>query len=67
MPAPSESEIVTILTNVARREGLIQPPAPLLERIAVKSERNLRRALLMLETARVIQYVAFYRSTSAYT
>ncbi|CAH8516011.1 unnamed protein product [Schistosoma turkestanicum] len=49
--APSVDEIVEILKNTARREGHSMP-AELAKRIAVASERNLRRALLYAEVAR---------------
>ncbi|XP_017108863.2 replication factor C subunit 3 [Drosophila bipectinata] len=50
--APSEPDIVSILQNTCKREGLALPPE-LAKRIVDKSERNLRRALLMLEAAKV--------------
>lgn len=52
VPSPSEQEAKAVLLEVAQREGLAVPPDALLERIAKLSQRNLRRALLMLETAR---------------
>ncbi|KAL7300942.1 replication factor C subunit 3 [Trichogramma pretiosum] len=54
VPAPTIEEIKTILTKVAKKEGH-DLPNELAERIATTSERNLRRALLMLETCRVEQ------------
>ncbi|CAB0041263.1 unnamed protein product [Trichogramma brassicae] len=54
VPAPTIEEIKTILTKVAKKEGH-DLPDELAERIATTSERNLRRALLMLETCRVEQ------------
>lgn len=45
-------KICTILQGVCAQEGLTYC-APLGQEIALKSERNLRRALLMLETCRV--------------
>lgn len=53
--APKVDEIVTILNNVCRRESLTVPEE-LARRIAEKSERNLRRAILMLEACKVQQY-----------
>mmetsp|Transcript_16511 Transcript_16511/g.20229 ORF Transcript_16511/g.20229 Transcript_16511/m.20229 type:complete len:202 (-) Transcript_16511:245-850(-) len=47
--APKESEIVTILNHVASLEHLFLPPK-LAARIAKLSQRNIRRALLSLET-----------------
>nr|CAX70206.1 Replication factor C 38kD subunit [Schistosoma japonicum] len=49
--APSTDEIVEILKNTARREGHTMP-TELAKRIAIASERNLRRALLYAEVAR---------------
>ncbi|KAJ1924808.1 Replication factor C (RF-C) subunit [Tieghemiomyces parasiticus] len=53
--APTEAEISEALQLVAKREGL-RLPQSLAGRIAVAADRNLRRAVLMLETARVQQY-----------
>lgn len=47
--APSHQEIVRVISFVAHKEK-IQVPDVLARRIAVQSQRNLRRALLMLET-----------------
>lgn len=49
-------QICQILHNVCKKEGL-SLPAELSKRIAEKSNRNLRRALLMCEACRVQQYV----------
>ncbi|ESO93767.1 hypothetical protein LOTGIDRAFT_182182 [Lottia gigantea] len=53
--APSEEEIAQILQNVCKKEGCTLP-AELAKRIANKSNRNLRRALLMCEACKVQQY-----------
>ncbi|KAJ1952040.1 Replication factor C (RF-C) subunit, partial [Dispira parvispora] len=53
--APTDEEIIQVLNSVAKKENLQLPPA-LAERITKASERNLRRAVLMLETCRVQQY-----------
>jgi replication factor C subunit 3/5 len=53
--APTETEIVTILQSLAKKENLVLQPE-LASRIANKSERNLRRAILMLEACKVHQY-----------
>jgi replication factor C subunit 3/5 len=53
--APTLPEIVTVITGVAKREGC-NLPAPLANRIAEKSSRNLRRAILMVEACKVAQY-----------
>lgn len=49
--APSVEVIVDILRNTARREGQ-NMPVELAKRIALASERNLRRALLYAEVAK---------------
>lgn len=51
--APSVEEVVTVLQNVAHKEH-IKLPDPLANRIAVASGRNLRRAVLMFEAAKVL-------------
>jgi len=53
--APEEKDIINILNQVANKEG-IKLPQKFAATISRKSNRNLRRALLMLETARVQQY-----------
>ncbi|XP_067142795.1 replication factor C subunit 3 [Centruroides vittatus] len=53
--APSIEEIANILKNTCRKEGLTLP-TELAQKIAEKSNRNLRRALLMCEACRVQQY-----------
>lgn len=53
--APSHEEIVQVLNKVASSENITLPEA-LAKKIAIKSKRNLRRAILMLETCRVHQY-----------
>lgn len=55
VPAPSHTEIGQILHYVCRKEGLTLPDE-LAQRIAEKSGRNLRKALLMCEACRVQQY-----------
>ena len=53
--APSYPEVEQMLAFVAKKEGL-QLPAPLSQRIAQISDRNLRRALLCFETCKMSQY-----------
>ncbi|KAF2881278.1 hypothetical protein ILUMI_24897 [Ignelater luminosus] len=55
VPAPTVTEISTILQNTCKREGLTLP-VELAQKIAEKSNRNLRRALLMCEACKVEQY-----------
>jgi replication factor C subunit 3/5 len=57
IPAPSLEEVAGILVDVARRE---QSPCPgdLALSLAAAADRNLRRALLMLEAAKVQQAAA---------
>jgi len=52
VPAPSKEEIANILTHIAGKEGL-NVPQPLALSIAEESGRNLRRAILMMEAAKV--------------
>ncbi|XP_015115822.1 replication factor C subunit 3 [Diachasma alloeum] len=55
VPAPTIPEIKSILQLVAKKEGLNLPEG-LAENVASASERNLRRAILMLEACKVEQY-----------
>lgn len=55
VPAPSEDEIVAILQNVCKKEGL-NIPTEFARKVAITSGRNLRRAILYAEAARVQQY-----------
>lgn len=55
VPAPSYEDIVNILNHICQKEGL-QLPVELAQSIAEKSERNLRRAILMLEACKVQKY-----------
>ncbi|KAJ8027897.1 Replication factor C subunit 3 [Holothuria leucospilota] len=57
--APSEEQIAQILQNVCKKENLTLPPE-LAKSIASKSERNLRKALLMCEACKVQQYPFSY-------
>lgn len=50
--APTHDEIVSIITQVCAKESLKLHPT-LAEKIAQKSDRNLRRAILMCEACRV--------------
>uniref|UniRef100_A0A915JX58 AAA+ ATPase domain-containing protein n=1 Tax=Romanomermis culicivorax TaxID=13658 RepID=A0A915JX58_ROMCU len=56
IPTPTESEIVNIVLDVCKNEN-VQIPIELAQKIAVKSEGNLRRALLMAETTNMLQYI----------
>ncbi|XP_018409638.1 PREDICTED: replication factor C subunit 3 [Nanorana parkeri] len=55
VPAPSIEEICTVLFSICKKEGL-SLPQELARRIAEKSGRNLRKALLICEACRVQQY-----------
>eukprot|EP00993_Chasmostoma_nieuportense_P001763 NODE_2614_length_1136_cov_67.844400_g2494_i0.p1 GENE.NODE_2614_length_1136_cov_67.844400_g2494_i0~~NODE_2614_length_1136_cov_67.844400_g2494_i0.p1 ORF type:complete len:346 (+),score=92.55 NODE_2614_length_1136_cov_67.844400_g2494_i0:65-1102(+) len=55
VPAPTCAEIATVLASVAKKEGLTLPEQ-LADRIAHSSDRNLRRAILMLESTKVQSY-----------
>ncbi|KAF6020496.1 RfC38 [Bugula neritina] len=52
--APTKQEMLHVLNEVAHKEG-ITLPEDVAEKIVVKSERNMRRALLMLEACHVTQ------------
>jgi len=55
VPSPTHQEICDVLQNIASKEGLKLPNA-LAENIAVESNRNLRRAVLMFEACKVDKY-----------
>jgi len=57
--APQPDQIASILRTACKEEGLTLP-VELAQRLAAKSGRNLRRALLMAETT----YVAHYPFTN---
>jgi len=53
--APSMDQIVKVMQNVAKKES-ITLPLELADRIAIASQGNLRRAILMLESCRADRY-----------
>ena len=53
--APSLTEVSSVITAVAKKEGCVLPQQ-LATRIAERSRRNLRRAILMVEACKVAQY-----------
>jgi replication factor C subunit 3/5 len=55
IPSPSKEEIVSVLEKTAKIEN-INLPKQFSEKIAERSEGNLRKALLMLESSKVEQY-----------
>jgi replication factor C subunit 3/5 len=55
VPAPTQQEIMAVLSATCAREGLVLP-LPVSAKIAALSGRNLRRALLTLEAARATAY-----------
>lgn len=55
VPAPNNEEISNILRQTCKLEGL-QMPQELAQRIALQSNRNLRRALLVSEALFTVQY-----------
>lgn len=55
VPAPKIEEICIILQYICKKEGLTLPET-LAFKIAEKSERNLRRAILMCEACKVQRY-----------
>lgn len=52
VPAPSQPEVMRVLRDVAAAEK-VTLPEQVAAKLAAQSQRNLRRALLMLETAAV--------------
>jgi len=55
VPAPTKEEIVSILSDISKKQGIVLPP-PLAYSIADNSNRNLRKAVLSLEATKVAQY-----------
>lgn len=55
VPAPSDEAIEKVVQSVAKKERLSLPES-LSTRIVEAAEGNLRRALLMLEAARISQF-----------
>ena len=53
VPLPEQSELVDVLNRVAREERISPFPAAVAQRIATLAEGNARKALLMLEVAKV--------------
>uniref|UniRef100_A0A336LP83 Replication factor C subunit 3 n=1 Tax=Culicoides sonorensis TaxID=179676 RepID=A0A336LP83_CULSO len=53
--APKISDMIAIFENICKKENL-QLPQELAKRIAEKSDRNLRRGILMLQACKVQQY-----------
>lgn len=51
VPAPTDEQCAAVVREVARREGVAVPPE-LAARVAMSSDRNLRRALLAAEVCR---------------
>jgi len=56
IPAPSCEDVTKVLQIVAKKEGL-NLPDDFCQHIVLRSERNLRRALLILEACKAEQYV----------
>lgn len=54
VPSPSEADLTELLVSTARKEN-VTCPAELAHKIGVSCDRNIRRALLMLEASRVQQ------------
>ena len=52
IPSPTYEEISKVLTSVAKREGF-DLPLEVAQRLSLDCDRNLRKALLMLETVKV--------------
>lgn len=60
--SPDEDQIVKVLEFIGKKEGLKLPPG-FAARIAEKSNRSLRRAILLFETCRVQQYPFTHNQT----
>lgn len=54
VPAPSESVLGTLLKTIATKEGFELPPQ-VASAISHHSRRNIRRAIMMLQTMRLKQ------------
>lgn len=54
--APTQTDIIDVLSSVAKAEDLGKVAPGVLEKIAMESKRNLRRALLMLEAVYAQKY-----------
>jgi len=52
VPAPSNEDIINVLQNISKKEGFVLP-LKLAQRIIDQSEKNLRKAILMLEATKV--------------
>jgi len=55
IPAPPVEDIATLLQHICKKESLNLPPE-LAKKIAIKSKRNVRRAILMCEACKVERY-----------
>eukprot|EP00871_Galdieria_phlegrea_P000773 jgi/Galph1/1697/GphlegSOOS_G369.1 len=55
VPSPTEEEIALVLQKIAKKENF-QLPCFHLSKVVAASERNLRKAILLLEVSRVIEY-----------
>lgn len=55
VPAPSNDDIADILSDISKNENIVCP-RDFAMRISMQSEKNIRRALLMLEAAKVQHY-----------
>lgn len=55
VPAPTKDEIVSILTDIGKKQGLVLP-SPMAYKLAEEANRNLRKAILSFEATKVAQY-----------
>ncbi|KII67373.1 Replication factor C subunit 3 [Thelohanellus kitauei] len=55
IPSPTESEMIQVMNKVCKKEN-IELNTKLAQRIYIESDKNMRRALLMLETCKLAQY-----------
>eukprot|EP01104_Vermistella_antarctica_P015555 TRINITY_DN5131_c0_g1_i1.p1 TRINITY_DN5131_c0_g1~~TRINITY_DN5131_c0_g1_i1.p1 ORF type:complete len:356 (+),score=50.41 TRINITY_DN5131_c0_g1_i1:48-1115(+) len=56
VPAPTEEEVCAVLKHVAKKESITNLPHQLALTISRQSNRNLRKAILALELAKVTKY-----------
>mmetsp|Transcript_4058 Transcript_4058/g.7475 ORF Transcript_4058/g.7475 Transcript_4058/m.7475 type:complete len:355 (+) Transcript_4058:67-1131(+) len=56
VPAPTKQEIVTVLKMIAKKENKLNLPEKTAVDIVERSDRNLRRAILLFEATKMQQY-----------
>ncbi|CAJ0587408.1 unnamed protein product, partial [Mesorhabditis spiculigera] len=56
VPAPSETDIASVIANVANAENVLPLPQTVMRNIIAQGRGNLRRSLLLLESGRAQQF-----------